>query len=351
MNGRLFSLDYLRGLCAFGIMVYHYQYWLEGPFTANQFLGRVGVYGVSIFYILSGLTLFHVYEYSHSDRGLSVLSFFKKRFFRIFPLLWLATICSVILSKKQPDLLNLFLNLTGLFGFFSWDSVLTNGAWSIGNELVFYSVFPIILYSCMRNRVLLVGLVLCSVAMHHYFGFHILNPDIDLANQWRDYVNPLNQIFFFTAGCVIGLLTKRQSISPAAIICMLICGVVLFILTPADRNTIHLVSGWNRWIFTASCLLICMGTYRIETALPGKLHTALKFLGECSYSVYLLHALVFAVFAYVAKAAQSNGLEVPMIFKMIIPVALTLSLSYLVYTYFEKHFIRMGNRISEVKSS
>ena len=155
-------------------MVYRYHYWLEGPFTANQFLGRLGVYGVSIFYVLSGLTLFHVYEYSHSDRGLSVLSFFKKRFFRIFPLLWLATICSVILSKKQPDLLNLFLNLTDLFGFFSGDGTFATGAWSIGNELVFYSVFPLILYSCMRKRILLVEILSGAAAIHNYFAFFIL---------------------------------------------------------------------------------------------------------------------------------------------------------------------------------
>jgi len=331
MNGRLFSLDYLRGLCAFGIMVYHYQYWLEGPFTANQFLGRVGVYGVSIFYVLSGLTLFHVYEYSHSDQGLSVLSFFKKRFFRIFPLLWLATIFAAILSKKQPDLLNLFLNLTGLFGFVRWNGALANGAWSIGNELVFYSVFPLILYSCMRNRVLLIGILTITAAVHHHFAFHILHPDVGLAEQWHDYVNPLNQLFLFTAGCVIGLMTKRLSISPIAIAGILVCGIALFILAPAEGNNIHLVSGWNRWIFTSSCLLICLGAYKLEIPMPGKIHTAFKLLGESSYSVYMLHALVFSVSAYPIKVLENSGIALPMIFKLIIPISITLSLSYFVY--------------------
>ena len=350
MNGRLVTLDYLRGLCAFGIMVYHYLYWLEGPMSANQFMGRVGVYGVSIFYVLSGLTLFHVYEYSQSDQGFSVLSFFKKRFFRIFPLLWLATICAVIISKKQPDPLDLFLNLTGLFGFFSWDGTFATGAWSIGNELVFYSIFPLILYSCMRNRVLLIGILASAAALHHYFAFHILHPDAGLAEQWHDYVNPLNQIFLFTAGCVIGLMTKRLSFSPIAITCIVVSGIALFIVTPAEGNNIHLVSGWNRWIFTCSCLLICIGAYKLEIPLLGKIDTTLKLLGESSYSVYMLHALVFSVTAYPIKILQNSGFALPMIFKMIIPIAITLSLSYVVYVYFEKYFIRLGSRISEVKS-
>jgi peptidoglycan/LPS O-acetylase OafA/YrhL len=131
MNARLYTLDYLRGLSAFGIMVYHFLYWLQGPFSANQFLGRVGVYGVALFYVLSGLTLYHVYDYANIGHEFSWSTFFKKRFYRIFPLLWLATICAIILSRKQPNPLDLLLNLTGMFGFISWDVTFTTGGWSI----------------------------------------------------------------------------------------------------------------------------------------------------------------------------------------------------------------------------
>ena len=58
---RLSSLDYLRGLAAFGVMVFHYSMWNFGLFKAEDFLGRVGLYGVAIFYVLSGITLYHVY--------------------------------------------------------------------------------------------------------------------------------------------------------------------------------------------------------------------------------------------------------------------------------------------------
>jgi peptidoglycan/LPS O-acetylase OafA/YrhL len=240
--------------------------------------------------------------------------------------------------------------MTGLFGFLRWDVTFANGAWSIGNELVFYSVFPLILYCSRRNKGLLIGLLSCAAAMHHYFAFHILNPAIDLANQWRDYVNPLNQVFFFIAGCGIGLFTKRKSVSPIASSCFLLCGLMLFTLTPADGNTIHLVSGWNRWIFTVSCLLICLGTYKINVPLPSKLHSALQLLGESSYSVYLLHAMVFAVWAFMIKLLVHQGIEVPIIIKVVIPIAATLKLSYWVYNSFEKYFIRLGNKLNGVDS-
>ena len=58
---RLHELDYLRGLAAVGIMAYHYSTWAFGAQEANSFLSRVGIYGVAIFYVLSGQALTYVY--------------------------------------------------------------------------------------------------------------------------------------------------------------------------------------------------------------------------------------------------------------------------------------------------
>jgi len=61
MQNRLFSNDYLSGMAAFGITIYHFNLWTFGEQTTDTFIERVGIYGVSIFYILSGLTLYCVY--------------------------------------------------------------------------------------------------------------------------------------------------------------------------------------------------------------------------------------------------------------------------------------------------
>ena len=106
---RLANLDYLRGIAAFGIMIYHYQSWLFGKFYAETFMGRVGIYGVSIFYILSGLTLFHVYSDKLTWDVSGVGNFFLKRFCRIYPLLWMVMICTIIIQHKVPGFGKLFL--------------------------------------------------------------------------------------------------------------------------------------------------------------------------------------------------------------------------------------------------
>ena len=81
---RLHNLDYLRGLAAFGIMIYHYLSSSIGRFSSESFMGRLGIYGVSIFYVLSGLTLYHVYHEQMKPSIVDTISFFKKRVIEYF---------------------------------------------------------------------------------------------------------------------------------------------------------------------------------------------------------------------------------------------------------------------------
>ena len=61
MKQRIFSLDILRGLVSLAILLYHYSTWDKGndfiDFDAANLLGRIGIYGVSIFFVLSGTAL------------------------------------------------------------------------------------------------------------------------------------------------------------------------------------------------------------------------------------------------------------------------------------------------------
>jgi exopolysaccharide production protein ExoZ len=345
-TSRVLSLDYLRGLAALGIMVYHYQFWLEGIFTSGQFLGRVGVYGVSVFYVLSGLTLFHVYETSDRMKSFNLRDFIRKRALRIYPLLWLATVSAIVLSLRIPNWNHVFLNLSGLFGFIKWDTTFATGAWSIGNELVFYSIFPLVIYTSSKRPILFILLLIASGSLHHYFAFQTLNAHVELVHQWHSYVNPLNQVFFFMAGCSIAYFTKNRDLSRPICLAILGLGLGLFILTPAEGNTIALVTGINRWIFTGASILICLGVYKIATQMQGIAGNFFQLLGESSYSLYLLHPLVFTVWAFVFKRLEGLGWQLSWMVKFTVPCLISLALSYVVYTYFERYFMRMGRHSS-----
>ncbi|WP_404479139.1 hypothetical protein ACI06P_26325 [Sphingobacterium sp. ML3W] len=88
-------------------MIYHYSN-MVAPIPDYSILSKFGYYGVSIFYILSGLTLFHVCEHRFNFTFSEIKVFFKKRVFRIFPLLILTTLLSIYFVK--PDLKTIILN-------------------------------------------------------------------------------------------------------------------------------------------------------------------------------------------------------------------------------------------------
>lgn len=323
---RLSTLDYLRGLAASGIMVYHFVSWNYGVPPVSSFLGKVGLYGVSVFYVLSGLTLYHVYFNKMNLRQFAI-----KRFFRIFPLMWLVMIGTVILlTEKMPDWDTLLLNFTGLFGIFRpWD-YLGTGMWSIGNELVFYLFFPLLVFSAKRNIFWPVASTFFLV--YTYFAFCKIGND--LSADWRNYINPLNQAFLFVAGFATGLKVKRLS----NIVCVsfILAGLAIFFI-PVSGDAAVIVRGWMRLLFTLGCVLIVVGVYKLPVKFPQVIHFPLSKLGEASYSIYLLHPLV-------GFFVRRLGLSKPLF--ILVAILITIPLSYLVYVTIEKYFINKANYIT-----
>ena len=146
---RIETLDWLRGLMALSIMFYHLSCWIIRPLDSANPLGRLGIYGVSIFFVLSGLSMAIVYNsYVKSIR--TSINFYVRRIFRIWPLFWVACILTIlpqVLKTGTYSWKHLFINITTLFGFIKPAAYIPTGAWSIGNEMVYYALTPLIFLS------------------------------------------------------------------------------------------------------------------------------------------------------------------------------------------------------------
>jgi peptidoglycan/LPS O-acetylase OafA/YrhL len=113
--------------------------------------------------------------------------------------LWLITIVAFILNP-QIGFEKLMLNLSGLFAFIKWDAYIATGAWSIGNEIVFYVFFPFFIIFSKNNKYVFILLCMILFIIYIYFTFYLLKQDTYLVDQWKIYTNPLNQIIFFLGG-------------------------------------------------------------------------------------------------------------------------------------------------------
>lgn len=338
---RLYNLDYLRGSAAFLIMIYHLLEWSGVEFSSVNFLGRIGYYGVSVFYILSGLTLYHVYYERLDFSKNSLLDFFKKRAFRIFPVLWLVTILTVIVTGLKPNFNALFLNFTGLFGFIRWDAYIATGAWSIGNELVFYVCFPIFLYFLRFRKASFIILSIVIFSIGGYFAFFKLE-NLNLNDLWIVYINPLNQVFLFLLGLIVGHCLSQIEINQKLNCSIIVAALFLFIYYPTIGPQAEVIIGFNRVIFSLISAVIVGCFYKLKFQVPIFIHKPLTLLGETSYSVYLLHPLVYAT---ITLAYKKFGLDFSNKLTVVsMTIFITLIVSYFVYEYYEKFFIKLGKR-------
>lgn len=333
-----------------GIMVYHYCSWGLGHFPAETFLGRVGVYGVSLFYVLSGLTLYYVYYDKMKPNWRDQKDFFTKRFFRIFPLLWLTTVLTIATRYPTdgiPSPYILFINFTGLFGFIDWTNYIGTGVWSIGNELVFYLFFPFFILFAKKAKWAFWIFSFLIAAVYVYFAFIVLDPNIPTEPQKANYINPLNQVFLFLGGFLIGYLFKKLQPPNYVSLILLVVSLTAFILIPAKGDSISLVTGINRILFTLICFTICFSFYKLHFRLPGIIDKGLTKLGEASYSVYLIHPIVWAVLSFTSKKLMAAGINFPVELRIGICFVLALITSYLIYITYEKFFIGLGKKWSK----
>jgi exopolysaccharide production protein ExoZ len=340
------SLDILRGLAAFSIMIYHFSIWSNQgkAFTADSFWGRIGLYGVSIFYVLSGLTMYLVYQNKMTTID-SVKSFFTKRIFRIFPLYWLACLGSVLLLKTKADSWAIFWNFSGLFAFFNKNS-LTTGGWSIGNELVFYAFFPLLIWVLTKGKKIFITFFIISILIGLFFCFFVLNTTQTMMVQWINYINPFNQLYFFIAGIWLGTI---QSYSPiikqnqGIIICILLIMSALFVFAPIQGSQTALISGINRIIFSVLSIGICFCFFVLEIKLLPFIEKVLCKLGEISYGVYLIHPICFLKLREVLIAYFIISTEM----YFTIAIIFTILLSYIIYSWIEKPMIRLGKYLTK----
>ena len=292
----------LRGLAAWWVVLHHYRETLTplGAPWLQRFAER-GFLAVDLFFVLSGFVIHLNYgTLFQSIRWDSVRYFGLARFARIYPLyifttlLFLINPLVILLFSHSQDvgprydpayfLLSLFLAQNwGFTREIAWNGA----AWSISTEFVGYIVFPIL--SCLivtrlsGTTRLLTGLALALVATALFFramGAATLGTDIA-------HLGLVRCLLEFAAGMLmaelycrrgppgIGLQTTLTALALAGAMLVFVCGVADFYVLPTVFAVLIFaltrVRGWAGALLGGSAML---------------------FLGDISYAVYLIHSFV-----------------------------------------------------------
>ncbi len=340
-------LDWLRGLLALSIMVYHLTFWQIGDTQADSLLGVMSIYGVAMFFVLSGLSMAIAYD-GRLDQGSRWVRFFIARAFRILPLLWLAittvTLVSIFVRHEPISAYTIVLNATGLFGFVDPAAYINTGAWSIGNEIVYYSLTPLLIALYQRNLTAGNVVLLASCIISIWFAFVALDNEKTLAEQWSLYINPFNNLALYLAGLALYYNTRAINNDSAVALACLCTGIGLFVLYPAAGDVVNIVTGSNRVVFCVASLLTVYGFYRCAIKLPVVIARLLTNLGLATYGIYLLHPIINSA---ATLALRKTGVELDPVIIIVTVSLASFATALLTYQLMELPMIRLGKKVSE----
>lgn len=318
---------------ALAVLLFHYDKWLNGRWDASLPQGRLGVYAVSIFFVLSGLTLALAYKDRLDWHIASLKRFYSKRIWRIFPLLCLVTFCTLLIDDKQRSLTDVLLNFSGLFGWINPARDIATGAWSIGCELVYYAFFPLIFLVGSGWR-LIVAVVLAGIGWV-YFAFWGYDPALQAQEYWWPaYVQVLNHAVFFVAG--VWMARSQWRIKSQWSGLLLVVVAFLFFSWPVSDYAFGLVYGYNRLVLSFLVLLSVWLYLMAVPKLEGVTGKVLAWLGLISYSLYLWHPVVFRGVQFIIRKAGVAPLGWQV---FVLSLMGSMVLSHLSYRYFERWFM------------
>lgn len=248
--------------------------------------------------------------------------------------------------------LQIFLNITTLAGFDEVNGYINVGAWSIGNEMLYYLFTPIFIATYRWKRSAGNFLTILAALVGVYFAFFILSPEATLAAQFSTYANPLNNLFLYCSGLAIYYNFRNLKISEQLHWPCLALASALFFIYPASGDQINVATGYNRIAMVVISIVIVLVFYKCAPVLPRHVSGFLVRLGVATYGVYLLHPIIAW---YVACGfdflEQLLALQKIKYIRTLISIPLTIGMALLTYRYLEAPLIAVGKRLTKTRAS
>jgi peptidoglycan/LPS O-acetylase OafA/YrhL len=278
------------------------------------------VHGVSFFFVLSGFILTHVYM-NRPPAGSGYWRFIALRFGRLWPVYTFALVLLMISALTPIAIVRhdsvafdgtgwfdkwlvLDMNLPMLQSWSpwlvhqqSWNAV----SWTVSTEFMFYFAFPFLVVGIVRTwgwkLAGAAAIVAAFLAIDHFWVHGSQESGVDIL-----YANPLYRGFEFVLGMAAYVLWSRRirrlELPPqawTAIEAAALLLVIAWLYAPVWAILANV-----RWVDVAgsapffAVLIVVLASARGRAGQALSL-APLVFLGEISYSIYILHLLLMKV--------------------------------------------------------
>ena len=304
------SLQGCRAVAALLVVFYHTSH---GIFRLPKYFGHkpfgpifdFGFAGVDFFFVLSGFIIMYAHARDLGEpRRLG--AYLWKRFSRVYPAYWivLAAILPVyflipdfgLASQRDPDVI-----ARAIFLFPHPDGYPVLGvAWTLVNEIFFYAFFALLILNKRFGIAIFLawsGLVIA----YPWYG-----PGYGPGTYPASFLFSAYYLRFL-AGLVVALVVQRWQVPMPRVVAAV--GVALFLTTGlADSYYGPLLERTRMIGFTLGSALMIAGLVQAEKWNLIAMPRWLVYLGNASYSIYLVHFLALSILAKLAKAVHLDAM-------------------------------------------
>jgi len=317
---KIASINGLRGLAIIAVIFHHsfYTAFAYGKGSSQlplivQNIFSSGWLGVNLFFMLSGVVLFLPYarQTRHLSSASDAFSFYKHRFHRLMPLYWFACFVTLVFATNfrldDPrfyDWLVRFALVTFPFSQQTFFPVSNGILWSIGIEIWFSALFPLLIFLVHRFgwKPFLVAVFLLSFATR--LAGQILLCQVDyglILNSISDSV--LGRLDDFVLGMLLAHLITRPESHRLFTLTNMLIGVLGIVFTTELWGT-WLGKGLPSWSASLFSLPLNLSLFFVigYLATPAKTgrtvirsffeNRLFQMLGMMCYSLYVWHALI-----------------------------------------------------------
>jgi len=325
------DIQILRGIAILFVVLFHLN------ITGFQ----SGFLGVDIFFVISGFLMAIIYD------NISTRAFYKRRVLRILPAYFITVLVTIIASiiVLKPNEYNQVINqaiYADLFasniGYWMQNSYFSKREfnpllhlWSLGVEIQYYLIIPILFYFLRRSKacfyiIFLGSLLLC---------FKI----IEISPKTSFFMMPLRIWEFLIGYGVATYVTKDGNISTTQIkqrISSVFFIIIICIPFFRVKESFNFMSGHPG----ICALMITISTgiviaYGINSYFEDSIFgTTLELLGKYSYSIYMVHFPLIVLYSY--KPFSGTRFATGNILDQIVLIALIAGLSFGMYHLIEK---------------
>ena len=286
MSDALKSLTFLRFFAAFWVVLFHLKNRIE--YDSNSWFWSFvdnGARGVDFFFMLSGFVIFHVYERQIADGKFSFWRFCVKRFARIYPLHLVMLLGYVAFAQLGNNSTEGWIpSLLLVHAWSTTDGLVLNGpSWTLSAEAFAYILFALVVVRPPKTWMLGLAFVASFAAVH---ALAINMEKAAFLHLTWDF-GVLRILPLFILGMLLKRISGRVTVLSAAI--MGVCGLVTLAIYGSAQTLGYEIIIPFALLIVSAARLSHLKSLPTNGVLP-------VYLGEISYSIYMIHLFVIAVF-------------------------------------------------------